>query len=199
MAGGTAKPKKAGRQKAEGNGLDSLSIEAQVGAVSDSLISPQTYLANYHRHYDANSVDDIQFRLTRAIVVAGREWRKLCNDKLRDIGQTQARWETLFLVSFSGNDAPQSELARLIGIEGPTLVRMLDVLEQDGLIRRRQSEADRRVTLNSLTEKGEAAIEEIKQITNALRREVLDDLPSEELAIAQRVLSRIIGKLVDLR
>src|SRR5665213_2112122 len=94
-------------------------------------------LSEYHRLYAGADGDDLNYRVTRDIVVAGRRWRKLANDRIRPIGHTMARWETLFLVAFSDHALTQGELARLISGEGPTLVRMLDVLAKEGLIERK--------------------------------------------------------------
>jgi len=131
--------------------------------------------------------------------VAGRCWRKLANERIRPTGHTMARWETLFLVAFSDHALTQGELARLLNVEGPTLVRMLDVLSKEGLIERRQSEMDRRVTTNAITPKGREAIDEIMAVTNVLRAEVLKGLDPKELAITLKVLGQIIERIDALR
>src|ERR1700704_4585122 len=51
----------------------------------------------------------------------------------------------------------QLDLARSLGIEGPTLTRHLDNLERNGLVSRRRSETDRRAFRVELTDAGEAA------------------------------------------
>ena len=133
------------------------------------------------------------------IGVAGRRWRKLANDKIRPTGQTMARWETLFLVAFSDHALTQGELARLISIEGPTLVRMLDVLAKEGLIERKQSEIDRRVTTNAITPAGRAAIDGIMDVTNALRTEILRGIDPGELATTLKVLGQIIERIDGIK
>ena len=111
-------------------------------------------LAAFRREYVLSEADELYYRVTREIVVAGRRWRKLANERIKVVDQTMARWETLFLVAFSARALTQGDLARLIGVEGPTLVRMLDLLAQDGLIQRSQSSTDRRVTTNVITPAG---------------------------------------------
>ena len=155
-------------------------------------------LAEYHRQYGGES-DDLYYRATRDIVVAGRRWRKLANDKIRPTGQTMARWETLFLVAFSDHALTQSELAKEISIEGPTLVRMLDVLAKEGLIERKQSEIDRRVTTNAITPAGRAAIDQIMGVTNALRAEILEGIDPVELETTLKVLGQIIERIDGMR
>lgn len=181
------------------NAGDALTSQIDRIAMTNSLASSERHLANYHKHFVEGTADDSYFRTTRAIVVAGRRWRKIANDRIKAAGQTMARWETLFLVAFSDEELTQSELAGLISVEGPTMVRMLDVLAQDGLIERRQSETDRRVTTNRITPKGTKVINEIMEITNALRIELLSDIDPERLAICIDVLSLILRRLDEMR
>jgi DNA-binding MarR family transcriptional regulator len=164
-----------------------------------SLDGSDPHLANYRDEFREGTDDDTYFRATRALVVAARRWRKVANDRVKAVGQTMARWETLFLVAYSGQDLTQGELARLISVEGPTMVRMLDILARDGLIERRQSAADRRVTINTITPKGKTVIRDIMTITNTLRAELLDDIEPEKLAITIETLSRILRRLDELR
>lgn len=157
------------------------------------------HLLNYHAVFADEESYDREFRLTRSIVVAARRWRKVANDRVRPMGQTMARWEAMFLVAFSGQGLTQTELARLISIEGPTMVRMLDQLAQEGLIRRYQSETDARVTTNEITPEGLAAIAAIMKVTNELRSELLSGIDSEKLNACMDVLAQILLKLDELR
>lgn len=159
----------------------------------------ERHLINYHTQFAEGTDDDTYFRTTRAIVVAARRWRKIANDRVKPIGQTMARWETLFLVAFSGEELTQGELARLISVEGPTMVRMLDALAQDGLIQRRQSETDRRVTTNSITPKGKKVIRDVMAITNVLRADLLRDIDPAKLVVALEVMSHILQRLDEMR
>lgn len=159
----------------------------------------EKHLRNYHRFGGGTEEDDDEyFRITRALVVAARRWRKLANDRIKPLDQTMSRWETLYLVAYSDEELNQTELARLVGVEGPTMIRMLDSLAREGLIERQQSHHDLRVTINRITDKGRQVITEIMGVTNALRREVLEDVDLEELKIANRVLSRILRRLEQL-
>jgi MarR family transcriptional regulator for hemolysin len=156
------------------------------------------HLKNYHR-FDADSeADDDHFRTTRALVVAARRWRKLANDRLRPMHQTMARWETLYLVAYSEEELNQGQLSRLLGVQGPTMVRMLDSLAREGLIERRQSHQDLRVTINRITDKGREVISSIMGLTNALRHEVLAEVEPSELKTTVKVLSQILRTMDKL-
>jgi MarR family transcriptional regulator for hemolysin len=155
------------------------------------------HLSNYRR-FDAQSEaddDDDCFRTTRALVVAARRWRKLANDRLKPLKQTMARWETLYLVAYSEEELNQSQLARLIGVQGPTMIRMLDGLAREGLIERQQSHHDLRVTINRINDAGRAVISEIMGVTNALRHEILAEVDREELKTTVKVLTQILRSI----
>ena len=79
------------------------------------------------------------------------------------------------------------------------MVRMLDVLAKDGLIERRQSDIDRRVTTNRITPRGEQVIDEIMAVTNVLRAELLNDIDPEKLTVFLEVLAQILRRLDQMR
>src|ERR1700744_4593129 len=54
--------------------------EARLSALDERL-------AKYHRLYASSDVDDLYYRATRDIVVAGRRWRKLANERIRPTGR----------------------------------------------------------------------------------------------------------------
>ena len=153
------------------------------------------HLVNYHRLNPDSEADDLYFRMTRALVVAARRWRKVANDRLRPLEQTMVQWEVLYLVAYSGEELNQSQLSRLLGVHGPTMLRMLDSLARKGLIERQQSAEDLRVTINRITPKGRAVITRIMGISNELRRDVLGDVDEQELKIAVKVLAQMLRKL----
>lgn len=153
------------------------------------------HLSNYHRLNPENEADDLYFRMTRALVVAARRWRKVANDRLKPLEQTMAQWETLYLVAYSGEELNQSQLSRLLGVHGPTMLRMLDALARRGLIERQQSHHDLRVTINRITPEGRAVISSIMGLTNELRRDVLVDVDPQDLSTAIKVLAQMLRAL----
>jgi len=153
------------------------------------------HLVNYHRVDPDSEADDLYFNVTRALVVAARRWRKVANDRLKPLEQTMVQWETLYLVAYSGEELNQSQLSRLLGVHGPTMLRMLDSLARKGLIERQQSHEDLRVTINRITPKGRAVISRIMRLSNELRREVLSDVDESELRTAVKVMGQMLRTL----
>jgi MarR family transcriptional regulator for hemolysin len=124
-----------------------------------------------------------------------RRYRTRLNEHLRSVGQTQARWDALFWISVSEEGATQSDLAERIGVEGPTLVRMLNRLEQEGLVERRCSPADRRAKTIRMTPAAEKALAEIAALSGPLRDELLEDITDEELSACLKVFERVMARL----
>jgi len=123
-----------------------------------------------------------------------RRWRARLDERLKHLDLTQARWVALLYLSRTG-PISQRELADMIGIEGPTLVRLLDGLEQQGLVERRACSSDRRVKKVELTERAGPILGEINRIAGELRGELLAGISAGDLAVAGRVLKTIADRL----
>lgn len=125
----------------------------------------------------------------------GRKWRARLDARVKHLGLTQARWIALLQLRRSG-PLSQRDLAEQIGVEGPTLVRLLDGLQQRGLIERAATHEDRRVKTIHLAACAYPLIEEITRISDGLREELMEGVPPEDLATAHRVL-RLIGDRLE--
>jgi MarR family transcriptional regulator for hemolysin len=126
--------------------------------------------------------------------LVSRRWRTRLDARFKAMGLTQARWIALLELSRSG-PISQRELADRLGVEGPTIVRLLDGLERGGLVERRGCEDDRRLKRIHLTERSEAMLTTMKAISDALRRELLAGIAADDLDAALRVLRTISARL----
>jgi len=105
--------------------------------------------------------------------------------------------EALSTIQQFPNATAQIELARRIGIEGPTFTRMLAALESEGLIERIPDPSDRRAKLLKLTPAGTEALHDIMTVSGTLRDEVLCDLSEDELRAVNDVTRRLLPKVID--
>lgn len=121
-----------------------------------------------------------------------RRWRKLLDERLKDLGVTQARWSTMVALHRGGEGVTQRELAELMSIENPTLVRLLDNLEAQELIERRPCEQDRRARRLHLTSRGESFIEQLDERAEGLRDQLLEGITQKELETCLDVFDRIL-------
>ena len=124
-----------------------------------------------------------------------RTWRTKLDERLSPLGLTQARWLVLMHLSRMGGESLQKELAFIVGVEGPTLVRVLDGLERMGLVQRLGVEGDKRARLIRLTPKADGVISDIMRIGVKLRGEALAGVSDEELENFFRVLNIILANL----
>ncbi|MFO7994467.1 MAG: MarR family transcriptional regulator [Marinobacter sp.] len=127
-----------------------------------------------------------------AVARVTRRWRKLLDERLKDLGVTQARWTTMVYLQKGGEGLTQRELARLMAIENPTLVRLLDSLEQQGLIERRPCPNDRRARRLHLTPDGTEFMNVLTERAAKLREEMLEGISDEEIEGAVAVFYKIM-------
>ncbi|EIZ80196.1 MarR family transcriptional regulator [Novosphingobium sp. Rr 2-17] len=98
-----------------------------------------------------------------------------------------------------GAGARQSELARVVGVAEPSLVRTIQQLERGGLIVREQDQADRRANCLQLTAEGARLARSIDARLGALRAELTQGVTDKELGVAVRALDRIDAAIADKR
>jgi MarR family transcriptional regulator for hemolysin len=130
-------------------------------------------------------------RFTAAVHNCARIWRLAIDKRLKHIGIGQAGWMTIAMIAKAKEPLSQRALADLVGVEGPSMVSMLDRLERDGLVERVASSTDRRVKLVQLTAAGGTVFAEVKKEANAFRAALLDGVDPDELAVATRLLERL--------
>lgn len=120
-----------------------------------------------------------------------RCWRNKLDQRLKPLGVSQAKWRVLLHLNIARSVMTQKELSEKLGIEGPSLVRLLDRMEVDGWVERHPSQTDRRAKTVHLTDKANTMIVEIKQVAAKLRKELLNSISAAELATVTSVLQRI--------
>jgi MarR family transcriptional regulator for hemolysin len=133
--------------------------------------------------------------LMRRIV---RLWRREVDQALADHGLSQATAVPLLVLSRWGKCARQGVLAEEMGIEGPSLVRLIDLLQAEGLVERREDPTDRRAKMLHLTAIGETKADGINRVLRRVRAYLLKDISSEDLAVtfeALRSIERRAGML----
>jgi MarR family transcriptional regulator for hemolysin len=141
------------------------------------------------------AVVDPHAELPRQLAFIHRRWRARLDERLRQTGLTQSRWQLLIVLSKAEGGLLQRELAERVGIEASTLVRQLDGLQRDGLIFREPVAGDRRAKLVQLAPGAEPVLERITGVADALREQILDGIAKDDLAATLSVLRRISERL----
>lgn len=131
---------------------------------------------------------DPELDFIRECVLLGRRWRARVDERLRPSGLTLARTTVLYWLAQVPNVVTQRELADLVGIEGPTLVRQLHALEAQGLIERVPVANDRRAKGIKLTDKAMPMLETLREVTSAMTRDYLSRLDARRMGSATKLL-----------
>ena len=121
---------------------------------------------------DAPSRDRLGFLM----VTLTRQWRRLVEEQLAASGLTDATWTPLLHLRAWGDGVTQKELAESVGLDGSSLVRLLDALAAQGLVERQAHASDRRIKLVHLTAAGKRTANGIRKRLAAIEDELLADL-----------------------
>ncbi|EPJ91504.1 MULTISPECIES: MarR family transcriptional regulator [Pseudomonas] len=136
-----------------------------------------------------------QHRFGMQLAQMSRGWRAELDRRLAGLGLSQARWLVLLHLARFDEAPTQRELAQSVGVEGPTLARLLDSLEAQGLVQRHSVVEDRRAKKIVLSDSARPLIEQIEAIATALRQELFVGVDEEEQRICLRVHKRILDNL----
>jgi MarR family transcriptional regulator, transcriptional regulator for hemolysin len=131
--------------------------------------------------------EPIGLQLTRTSKVVSRAF----DDALSRVGGSLPVW--LVLVSLKrGEHNAQQDLARAVGIEGPTLTHHLNRMEAAGLITRARRPDNRRVHDVTLTEAGNATFQRLLTTVIAFDEQLRAGLTTRELATLSQLLERLL-------
>jgi MarR family transcriptional regulator for hemolysin len=138
---------------------------------------------------------DLGAALTQSLLLAGRRWRARLNERLKAIGQTDARCAALAEIAGAPGGMVQRELSHRLGVEEPTVVRLVDALELGGWVERRAHDLDRRAKVVQIRSEAQPMLDHAQTIVGALQAELFGDLDPAELATCLKVLNDLAAKL----
>lgn len=104
---------------------------------------------------------------------------------------TQVR-AIIFLADAHRNSRGVSSVARHLEIAQPTATRVIDSLEEKGLVERTRREDDRRKVRIDLTEEGRDRALEFTDVSRSLEK-IIGTLPEEHVEVLDESLTEIVG------
>lgn len=125
----------------------------------------------------------------------GRLWRAEVDRRLSPHGLTESRWRLLLALFRAERPLRQKELAEILGIQGPTLVRSIDRLETEGLVERRATAGDRRARTIHLTERAEPSLVRIQDVVDSVREDLFRGVSPADTETCLAVLDRMTHNL----
>ena len=116
--------------------------------------------------------------------------RKAFDRRAVGLGVTRAQWKVLFkLTRYPG--MRQIELADMLDIEPITLSRIIDRLEDGGLVERVADPADRRAWRLHVTVKAQPLVEKLRALAAEMTANAVAGIDPKDIEITRQVLARV--------
>jgi MarR family transcriptional regulator for hemolysin len=138
-------------------------------------------------------VSDLEERFSGALHNTSRAWRQAVDRRLKFLGVSQASWMTIAVAAKARLPLSQSELADRLGVEGATMVAMIDRLVKAGFVIREPSTTDRRIKRIVLTQAGNVLYDKVRAEATAFRKELLANVDPNKLLAATELLEGLEG------
>jgi DNA-binding MarR family transcriptional regulator len=115
--------------------------------------------------------------------------RKAFDRRACGLGVTRAQWKVLFRVERQPG-LRQIELADMLDVEAITLSRIVDRLEEAGLVERVADPADRRAWRLHVTAKAQPLVEKLHALADQMIAEAFAGIDPKDIEITRAVLGR---------
>ena len=116
--------------------------------------------------------------------------RKAFDRRAVGLGVTRAQWKVLFRLTRQPG-MRQIDLADMLDIEPITLSRIVDRLEEAGLVERLADPADRRAWRLHVTAKAEPLVEKLRALADEMIVETFAGIDPKDIEITREVLGRV--------
>jgi len=116
--------------------------------------------------------------------------RKAFTRRAANVGVTGAQWKVLFKLTLKP-DLRQTDLADLLDIEPITLTRIIDRLQEAGLVERTPDPTDRRAWRLHVTAKAQPVVEKLRAIANEMTADVFAGIEPQDIDVTRRVLAQV--------
>lgn len=135
-------------------------------------------------------MEDLLFEINET----ARAVRRAFDQKAVGLGVTRVQWKALSRLKRQPG-LRQVELAEILEMEPITLCRVIDRLEETGLVERKPDPADRRAWRLEVTPEAEPLIRKLRAIAAELTHEALSGMNGAEIEQFRRDLNRIRGNV----
>ncbi|EQB15932.1 MarR family winged helix-turn-helix transcriptional regulator [Sphingobium lactosutens] len=127
----------------------------------------------------------------------GRRLHRFLDNRMAKQGASLAQTKLLCFLEKAEEDACATDIAEYYGLAPRTVTQALDLLERDGLVRRRPDPADRRVKLVTITHAGRDAMQTTEPMRLALLEQVFGALDQERMSDFTQALELLSKALTE--
>ena len=144
-----------------------------------------------------SSYDKTLMSLTHTLIHVARSYKSAADTLTADFELSHASAWPLLMISRLGDRVRPSQVADAVGIEPPSLVRIIDQLVAAGLVLRQDDASDRRARILALTPEGTHMAARLEKALIPFRRELFKDMPQADVEAAVRVLIKLDQVLAE--
>lgn len=123
-----------------------------------------------------------------------KEITELFNQRLQEHNITRVQWIALFYID-NNEGITQRDLAKILDSNESSIVRLIDRMEKENIVKREKDPTDRRITKLFLTEVGMKKRDEILPIGEKFSKDCIKGISDEDLETFKEVLHKMIKNL----
>jgi DNA-binding MarR family transcriptional regulator len=131
-------------------------------------------------------MEDLLFEINET----ARSIRRAFDQRAAEVGVTRPQWRVLARLKRESG-LRQVELAERLDMEPITLCRIVDRLEEAGLVERKPDPSDRRAWLLELTQRAQPLVERLRGVAHELALDATNGIEESELTKLQQQLASI--------
>ena len=132
--------------------------------------------------------------LNYAFIQACKAHRARTAELLADLN-VHVGQEMILVALWQEDGVPMTQLAERLEVQPPTVSRMVQRMESSGLLQRRASEEDQRVSLVYVTEEGRAIRSKIERVWHTIEAEMTDGWSEHEVEAFHGMVDRLRANL----
>ncbi|MCJ2177532.1 MarR family winged helix-turn-helix transcriptional regulator [Novosphingobium album (ex Hu et al. 2023)] len=133
-------------------------------------------------------------RVGTVLAQVARLMRRAFDERAREIGVTRPQWQVLSVL-MRHEGIKQGGLAEILEVEPITAGRMIDRMQDAGLVERRSDPADRRAWRLFLTARGREMVQRLHPLAIETSNAALNGISQEDQADLLRILDTMLENL----
>jgi MarR family transcriptional regulator for hemolysin len=132
-----------------------------------------------------NSIGFIINRTAKALIY-------VFDQELRNkFGITFGQWKIIITLANNNDGLTQKEIAEKLGLEGPTIIPIIDKLEKDGFVKRIVDKNDRRNNQIFLTEKTTSSLDSMISYALKIKEISIRNISEQDISITKHTLEKM--------
>jgi len=143
-----------------------------------------------------NPLDQTLMQLTGTLTHASRAYKAMADKVASQYSLSQATALPVLILGRLGQDGVRpGVLADALGLEASSLVRVIDLLIENGLVARHEDPQDRRAKLLQLTADGQTRAAQMEEALIPFRRNLFAEFAQADIDACLRVLTGLQSKI----